>query len=410
MLNLAVILDRELNGIGRHIPGIIGYERFLQCVGFARNQHSLHVVRRIFGHPFVYNIAVLVQNAQRGTGDFFVSRNISFADFYAGRGIQHCNGLAEPIGILQQNPTCRVGDFGIGRLVGNLLIGKECRSRRAGQVDLIKRQIGEIALPQALGNGAVIGGIGEIHHQHAVHAVPVGNDNAVCIGILAQQLIPESTQLGGNRSHGIIGECSGGDNTAGLVLGIFGFMQYPDRRFLQVAVIARGLLQAELNRAGGGIAVCRAGLGQRIDFGGIAVPGKVVGKMQSTNHMSRVAAFPAIHHIAVPIGHGQGGTGQGKGGIRIRGESTLVDLHGGLLVGVQAVNDLPCNKLVFVGELHRNYALLNQVAVRHTDLAQVVAATVCRPVVGIAAAVMFAAQGNIHVKIGKAVLIGGGCA
>ena len=76
---------------------------------------------------------------------------------------------------------------------------------------------------------------------------------------------------------------------------------------------------------------------------------------------------------------------------------------------MQAVNDLPCNKLVFVGELHRNYALLNQVAVRHTDLAQVVAATVCRPVVGIAAAVMFAAQGNIHVKIGETVFIGSGC-
>ena len=131
--------------------------------------------------------------------------------------------------------------------------------------------------------------------------------------------------------------------------------------------------------------------------------------MQPANHMSRIAALPAVHHIAVPIGHGQRGTGQGKGVIGIRSESALVNLHGGLLVGVQAVNDLPCNKLVFVGELHRNYALLNQVAVRHTDLAQVVAATVCRPVVGIAAAVMFAAQGNIHVKIGKAIFISGGC-
>ena len=266
MLDLAVILDRELNGIGRHIPGIIGYERFFQRIGFARNQHSLYVVRCVFGYPFVYNIAVLVQNAQRGTGDFFVSRNISFADFYAGRGIQHCNGLAEPIGILQQNPTCRVGDFGIGRLVGNLLIGKECRSRRAVQIGLVKRQVGEVALPQAFGNRAVVGGIGEIHHQRAVHAVPVGNDNAVCIGILAQQLIPESAQLGGNRSHGIVGKRGGGDNAARLVLGIFGLAQNPDRRFLQVGIIVRGLLQAELNRAGGGIAVCRTSLGQGIDF------------------------------------------------------------------------------------------------------------------------------------------------
>ena len=57
--------------------------------------------------------------------------------------------------------------------------------------------------------------------------------------------------------------------------------------------------------------------------------------------------------IAVPIGHGQRGTGQGKGVIGIRGESALVDLHGGLLVGVQAVNDLPCNELVFIGELNQ---------------------------------------------------------
>ena len=185
MLNLAVILDRELNGIGRHIPRIIRHKGFLQRIRLARNQHGLHVVRRVLGHPLVHNIAALIQHTQRGTGDFFVSRNIGLADFYVGGRIQHRHSLAEPIGILQQNPTCRVGDFGIGRFVGNLLIGKECRSRRAGQVDLIKRQIGEIALPQALGKGAVISGIGEIHHQRAVHAVPVGNDNAVCIGILA---------------------------------------------------------------------------------------------------------------------------------------------------------------------------------------------------------------------------------
>ena len=75
---------------------------------------------------------------------------------------------------------------------------------------------------------------------------------------------------------------------------------------------------------------------------------------------------------------------------------------------MQAVNDLPCNKLIFVSELHRNHALLNQVADRHTDLAQIVATAVGRPVVGIAAAVAFAAQGNIYVKVGKAVFIGSG--
>ena len=194
-----------------------------------------------------------------------------------------------------------------------------------------------------------------------------------------------------------------------MVLGIFGFAQHPDRCFLQVAIVVRGLLQAELNRAGGDVAVCRAGLRQGIDFGGIAVPGKVVGKMQLTNHMGRVAALPAIHHIAVPIGHGQSGTGQGKGIVGIGGESALVDLYGGLLVGVQAVNNLACDKLVFVGELNRNHALLDQVTVRHADLTQIVAAAVGRPVVGIAAAVMFAAQGNIHVKIGETVFIGSGC-
>ena len=130
--------------------------------------------------------------------------------------------------------------------------------------------------------------------------------------------------------------------------------------------------------------------------------------MQPANHMGRVVALPSIHHIAVPIGHGQSGTGKGKGVIGIRDESTLVNLHRGLLVGVQAVNDLPCDELVFVGELHRNHALLNQVAIRHTDLAQIVATAVGRPVVGIAAAVVFAAQGNVYIKIGKAVFIGGG--
>jgi len=53
-----------------------------------------------------------------------VGRNIGFADFYAGGRIQHRHCLAESIRIFQQNPACRVGDFGIGRLVGNLLIGK----------------------------------------------------------------------------------------------------------------------------------------------------------------------------------------------------------------------------------------------------------------------------------------------
>ena len=132
--------------------------------------------------------------------------------------------------------------------------------------------------------------------------------------------------------------------------------------------------------------------------------------MQPANHMSRIAALPAVHHIAVPIGHGQRGTGQGKGVIGIRSESALVDLHGGLLVGVQAVNDLPCNELVFIGELNGKHTLLNQVAVRHADFTQIVAAAVGRPVVGIAAAVMFTAQRNVYIKIGKAVFIGGGCA
>ena len=218
-------------------------------------------MRGILGHPLVHNIAVLVQHTQRGTGDFLMGRNIGFADFYVGRRIQHRHCLTEPIRIFQQNPACRVGDFGIGGLFSNLLIGKERRSRRAVQADLIKRQIGKVALPQAFSNGTVVGGIGEIHHQRAVHAVPVGNDNTVCIGILAQQLIPECPQFGGNRRYSVVGECSGGDNAARLVLGIFGFTQHPNRRFLQVAIIIRGLLQAELNRAGDGIAVCRAGFG-----------------------------------------------------------------------------------------------------------------------------------------------------
>ena len=64
--------------------------------------------------------------------------------------------------------------------------------------------------------------------------------------------------------------------------------------------------------------------------------------------------------------------------------------------------------LSHISKLHRNHALLDQVAVRHTDLEQIVAATVGRPVVGIAAAIVFAAQGNIYVKVGKAGFIGGG--
>ena len=77
---------------------------------------------------------------------------------------------------------------------------------------------------------------------------------------------------------------------------------------------------------------------------------------------------------------------------------------------MQAVNDLPCNELVFIGELNGNHTLLNQVAVRHADFTQIVAAAVGRTVVGIAAAVMFTAQRNVYIKIGKAVFIGGGCA
>ena len=260
VLDLAVILDRELNGSSRHIPGAIWHKGFFQSICLAGNQHSLNVVRCVRRYPLIHNLAVRIQNTECGAGNFLMGRDIGFADFYTGRCIQHCHGLAEPIGIFQQNPTCRVGNVCIGGLFCNLLIGKERGSRCAVQVNFIKRQIREITFPQALGNGAVIGGIGEIHHQCAVHAVPVGNDNAVCIGILAHQLIPESAQLGGNRGNGIIGECGGGDNAARLVLGIFRFMQHPDRRFLQVGIIVRGLLQAELNRAGGGIAVSRAGL------------------------------------------------------------------------------------------------------------------------------------------------------
>ena len=203
----------------------------------------------------------------------------------------------------------------------------------------------------------------------------------------------------------------GREDAAGLIFRVGNNLTQPQFSFLNIGSIHRGLLEIELDGACRGISVRRAGLSQSVHFAQILV---VIGsialvEVEPADNVAGVTGLPAVHNVAIPVGDGQCGTGQRKGGFRIqRGKRLFVDIDLGLFVRVEAIHHLPGDHLVLVGELHGDRRLLNQVTVRYGDLTDIVPATVGSPVVGVATAIMFTADGNVYVEIGKAILTGGG--
>src|SRR5699024_8310823 len=339
---------------------------------------------------------------------FLAGGDVQLGDADAGGRVHHRDG-----GAVCLVPVGRVDDLTVGRLFGDLQLREEVRGRAAYQVDLVKVETGKVPLMQAFGNGGFGGVIGKGDGQRASRADPVGDDHAVLdIGfICTREEAGHGVQRPLEQARFVVGKFQGRNDTAGLVFGVGDRFAHPKFGFLRVDAIDGRLLEVELDGAGGGIAIGRAGLGQGVDLAQVigVVGRKALVEMQPAHHMSSVGSFPAVHYSAVPVGNGQRGAGQRKGSVRIgSGKRLFVDGDLCLLVGMEAVNHLPGDRLALISELHGNVRLLDQVAVRHCHLADVVPAAVGLPVVGIAAAVVFAADGHVHREVGKAVLAGGG--
>ena len=64
---------------------------FMQCVGFACNQFACKFVRLIAGSPCFYNLAILIQNLEGCTRNFFAAGYRLLADGYLGHIVLHDN-------------------------------------------------------------------------------------------------------------------------------------------------------------------------------------------------------------------------------------------------------------------------------------------------------------------------------
>ena len=163
--------------------------------------------------------------------------------------------------------------------------------------------------------------------------------------------------------------------------------------FLQVAAVLVHLLQqTEGNFIRQRVAIGGAGFGQGIG----------VAQMQPHHTVGRVGRYPRGHHIAICIFDAQSGTGQ----FLVVGQIALAYPHFGGFVGAGAFQNLHSLPVVGKGDFHGLF--VDIVAQRGADFLDDILAAVGGCILVGAAAVLFAADGNIAIEVGGAVSIGFG--
>ena len=169
--------------------------------------------------------------------------------------------------------------------------------------------------------------------------------------------------------------------------------QIVDLGFLQVAAVLVHLLQqTEGNLIRQRVAIGGAGFGQGIGIAQVQ-PGHTVG---------RVGGHPAFYNISVRVFNAQSGTGQ----FLVVGQIALTHPHFGRLVGAGAFQNLHSLPVIGKGDFHRFF--VDIVTQRGADFLDDILAAVGGGILVGAAAVLFAADGNIAGKVGVPVRIGFG--
>ena len=142
---------------------------------------------------------------------------------------------------------------------------------------------------------------------------------------------------------------------------------------------------------------------QRVAIGGAGF-GQGVGftQVQPRHTVGRVGGHPRSHHIAICIFNGQGSTGQ----FLVVGQIALAHPHFGGFVGAGALQNLHSLPVVGKGDFHRFF--IDIVAQRGADFFDDILAAVGGGILVGAAAILFAADGNIAIEVGGAVRIGFG--
>ena len=124
--------------------------------------------------------------------------------------------------------------------------------------------------------------------------------------------------------------------------------------------------------------------------------------MQRGNPVGRVGRYPAFYHISVRVLNAQSGTGQ----FLVVGQIALAYPHFGRFVGTGTLQNLHSLPVIGKGDFHGFF--VDIVTLRGAQLLNDILAAVGGGILVGAAAVLFAANGNIAIEVGVAFSIGFG--
>ena len=153
VLYFSVIFHRELDGSGGYVPVLGGGFGFHQGIGGTGDQRRFDIVGLRTGSPALHHGTIAVHNLHLCALDFIAGGDIHLGNLDAGGGIHHRDGRAVCL-----VPIAVVDNIRSRRLLTDLHISEEGRSRTIHEVHLVKGQAGKVALVQALGNGS-LGGV-----------------------------------------------------------------------------------------------------------------------------------------------------------------------------------------------------------------------------------------------------------
>ena len=324
-------------------------------------------MRRIGGHPAVDFLAVLVGKGQLCAGQLFVCGDVYLGNFHLNNIVPHFKPLHLTGGQHRKRYVLGKSVSVRGFHLGQRIIA-------CGQFLNVVRLVGGYPavnfLAVLVGNGQLRTGkllaCGNVHLGNLYLRDVVLHNN----GRIVQQLpvIPSPEQ----------------EVLCGQVI---------DLGFLQVAAVLVHLLQqTEGNFIRQRVAIGRAGFGQGV---GIA-------QVQPHHAVGRVGGYPAFYNISVRVFNAQSGTGQ----FLVVGQIALAYPHFGRFVGAGAFQNLHSLAVVGKGDFHGLF--VDIVTQRGADFLDDILAAVGGGILVGAAAVLFAADGNIAIEVGVPVRIGFG--
>ena len=324
-------------------------------------------MRFVGGYPAVNFLAVLVGNDQLRAGQFLHCGQILLGDFHLDDIIQHL----KPLHLTGGQHRKRYA-FGKSVSVWGFHLGQ--RIIACGQFFNVMRFVGGYPAVNFL---AVLVGNGQFSAGQFLHRAQILLGEFCLDGVIAHNhgcIIQQLPIIPSPEQQGLLG-------------------QIVDLGFLQVVTVLVHLLQqteGDLIR-------------QRVAIGGVGFgQGVGIAQVQPCDAVGRVGRYPAFYNISVRVFNAQSGTGQ----FLIVGQIALAHPHFCRLVGAGAFQDL--HSLAVVGKSNFHRLFVDIVAQRGADFLDEIFAAVGGIVLVGAAAVIFAADGNIAIEVGGSVSIGFG--